>query len=188
MMLVKDPKRKDIINVLDKISQKITPMDNLLIYFAGNGVCNEDSNIGYWLPSDARKDNKTTWIKNDTFVDYLKEIETKHTLLIVDACFRGKSFRPQSTFVDMNYLIERRYEKHSRKVITSGILSGVSKRNKFPRYLISTISNNSDRYLSAEQLFRRIKAEVKNKFDLNPMYGELTNVGDEGGDFIFIRK
>ena len=87
IQFIKDAKREDIIKSLDNLSRKMTPNDNLLIFYAGHGWWDPDANNGYWLPSDARRDSKTEWFRNSSLVDYLQEIKSKHTLLIADACF-----------------------------------------------------------------------------------------------------
>jgi len=186
--LIKDPRREDIINCLDKLSQEITPQDNLLIFYAGHGWWDEEANIGYWLPSNAKRNSKAAWFRNSTLVDYLKEVNCRHTLLITDACFGGAIFKTRSAFNDAPKAIERLYELPSRKAMTSGTLTEVPDRSAFVRYLINRLSNNLEKYLSAEQLFTSFRIPVINNSDVVPQFGEIKDVGDEGGDFIFILR
>ncbi|KKL56462.1 hypothetical protein LCGC14_2245180, partial [marine sediment metagenome] len=186
--LLKNAKRGDIILALDYLANKLTPDDNLLIFYAGHGWWDETANIGYWLPSDAAQTNKTAWFRNSTLCDYLKEIKSKHTLLIADACFGGSIFKSRSVFYDADKAINKLYELSSRKAMTSGTLTEVPDRSAFTRYLIERLSENTDKYLSSEQLFSSFRMAVINNSDAIPQYGEIRNVGDEGGDFIFLRK
>jgi len=48
--------------------------------------------------------------------------------------------------------------------------------------------NNIEKYLSSEQLFGSFRIAVINNSDAIPQYGEIRNVGDQGGDVIFIKK
>jgi hypothetical protein len=188
VMLRTDATRESIIKSLDYLSDKITPEDNLLIFYAGHGHWDEDANIGYWLPSDAEKDNKADWFRNSTLVDYLKEVKSKHTLLITDACFGG-SILKRDPFNDASKAIEKLYERRSRRAMTSGTFNEqVPDRSAFLQFLINRLGNNLEKYLSADELFNSLRTAVINNSEVVPQYDVIQNVGDEGGDFIFIRK
>ncbi|MBN2212876.1 MAG: caspase family protein [Bacteroidales bacterium] len=188
VILIKNASRNEIINALDELSGIITPADNLLIFYAGHGWWDEKANIGYWLPADASKDSKAEWFRNSTLCDYLKEINSKHTLLIADACFAGGIFKTRKAFQDAPVAINKLYELPSRKAMTSGTLTEVPDRSAFVRFLVERLENNEEKYLSSEQLFSSFRIAVINNSDVVPQYGEIQGVGDEGGDFIFIRK
>jgi len=143
--------------------------------------------VGYWLPRDASKDNPVNWIPNTDLTNYLGAIKTKHTLLIADACFSGGIFKTRSAF-STSYAIEMLYQLNSRKAITSGTLTEVPVRSVFFQYFIKNLRENSVEYLSSEELFSKMRMAVINNSENVPQYGTIQNVGDEGGDFIFIRK
>ena len=84
--------------------------------------------------------------------------------------------------------IQLLYEMKSRKAMTSGTLTQVPDRSAFVKYLINRLAENQERYISSEQLFASFRIAVINNSDVVPQYGEIRNVGDEGGDFIFIKK
>jgi hypothetical protein len=140
------------------------------------------------LPSDAKQTNKAAWFRNSTLCDYLKEINSKHTLLIADACFGGSIFKTRTPFPDAPRAINRLYELKSRKAMTSGTLTQVPDRSAFTKYLLDRLAENNEKYLTSEQLFSSFRMAVINNSDVVPQYGEIYNVGDEGGDFVFIRK
>lgn len=188
VMLLKDPKRNDIIYALDFLANKVTPNDNVLIFYAGHGHWNERANVGYWLPSDAYLSTTANWFRNSALVDYLRVINSKHTLLITDACFAGSIFKSRSGFPNQDRAYEVLYELTSRKAMTSGTLTEVPDRSSFTRYLIERLNQNEETYLSSEQLFSSFRIAVINNSDALPQYGEIQNVGDEGGDFIFLKK
>ena len=188
VVLLKDATRSDLIEGLDKISRTITKEDNLIIFYAGHGWWDEAANTGFWLPSDADSEVKTNWFRNSALVDYLKEIDSKHTLLITDACFGGSIFKTRSGFPNRDKAYEKLYNLQSRKAMTSGTLTEVPDRSSFTKYLIERLIENEEEYLSSEQLFSSFRIAVINNSDAIPQYGEIGNVGDEGGDFIFIRR
>ncbi len=185
---IKDATREDIINSLDELAKKVTPEDNVLIFYAGHGWWDEEANIGYWLPTDARQNSKAAWFGNSRLVDYLKAVNSKHTLLIADACFGGAIFKTREAFPDAQKAINKLYELPSRKAMTSGNFTEVPDRSAFIGFLVERLIKNTEKYLSSEQLFSSFRIAVINNSDVVPMYGEIRNVGDQGGDFIFIKK
>jgi hypothetical protein len=188
IQFLRDAKREEIIYALDELSRRVTPDDNLLIYYTGHGQYDENANIGYWLPSNARRLSTADWFGNSQLVDFIKRIESKHTLLIADACFSGSIFKTKSAFSDVPAAVEKLYELPSRKAMTSGTLTEVPDKSPFAKYLVERLTKNEDQYYSAEQLFSSLRIAVINNSDAIPQYGEIRNVGDQGGDFIFIRK
>jgi hypothetical protein len=171
--LLENATREDIIMALDDLARKVTPNDNLLIFYAGHGWYDENANIGYWLPADARQGSKAAWFSNSRLVDYLKEVKSKHTLLIADACFTGSIFKTRSAFVDADKAIQKLYELPSRKAMTSGTLTEVPDRSSFMNYLCDKLRKNREEYLSSEQLFSSIRIAVINNSDAIPQYGEM---------------
>jgi hypothetical protein len=188
IILLKNPTSEQLIIALDELAHKITIDDNLLIFYAGHGWFDEKANIGYWLPSDAKQANKAAWFRNSTLCDYLREIDSKHTLLIADACFGGSIFKTRAAFPDANKAINMIYELKSRKAMTSGTLTEVPDRSAFVKYLLERLDENTEKYLTSEQLFSSFRMAVINNSNVVPQYGEIYNVGDEGGDFVFIKK
>jgi len=189
MVLMKNPNRTDIIIAMDELSRKITDQDNLLIFYAGHGYWDEKTGIGYWLPADAARNNTANWFRNSTLRDFIGSIQSKHTLLIADACFSGSIFKTRSAFFGDDRGIHKLHELPSRKAMTSGALKEeVPDKSVFVKYLIRELKNNQEKYLPSEELFSNFKSAVLNNSPNVPQYGTIQNVGDEGGDFIFIRK
>ena len=185
---LKNATMADIVNALDYFARIVLPNDNFLIFFAGHGVWDQTSEIGYWLPSDAQKNSKLAWFRNSTLRDYLREIKSKHTLLISDACFGGSIFKTRTAFLDAPLAINKLYELPSRKAMTSGTLTEVPDQSAFLKYMINRLLDNKEKYLSSEQLFTSFRIAVINNSNVIPQFGVITDVGDEGGDFIFILK
>jgi Caspase domain len=186
--VLENPTRDEIINSFDELSRKLTENDNLLVFYAGHGWWDKDANIGYWLPSDADKESKARWVRNSTVQDYLKEIKAKHMLLVTDACFSGSIFNARSFNTETTVAIKKLYELPSRKAMTSGSLTEVPDESIFVKYFIDRLNKNEDPFISAEQLFSSFRIAVINNSDVLPQYGVIKNVGDEGGDFIFILR
>jgi uncharacterized caspase-like protein len=187
VILLKNETKAKIIGTLHELRSKITPADNLLIFYAGHGYWDEGMGVGYWFPRDAEKNNPVNWIPNTDLTNYIEAIKTKHTLLIADACFSGAIFKTRAVF-SATYAIEMLYQLDSRKAITSGNMKEVPDKSVFFQYLLKSLKENTNEYLPSEELFSKIRIAVMNNSETVPQYGTIQNVGDEGGDFIFIKR
>ena len=188
VIFLKNATRSTTIDAFDEISSKLNSEDNLLIFYAGHGYWNEEKGTGYWLPIDAKKGKTSNWLRNSTIQGYLDEIPAKHTLLIADACFGGGIFKTRKAFNDAPNAIENLYKLKSRKGITSGMLNEVPDRSVFMKYLTKRLEENNIKYISSLELFTQFRVAVMNNSNNTPQYGTIHNTGDEGGDFIFIKK
>jgi hypothetical protein len=187
IIFMKNPTKGDIIGRLHKMRDVLTDEDNLLIYYAGHGKWDADMSIGYWFPRDASPDNPVNWLPNTDLTNYLNVLKSKHTLLIADACFSGGIFKSRAAFNNV-MSIEKLYKLTSRKAITSGSLEEVPDKSVFIEYVIKRLDENNRKYMPSEQLYSSMKEAVMNNSDNIPLYGTIQNVGDEGGDFVFIRR
>jgi tetratricopeptide (TPR) repeat protein len=187
---LKNPTRDQLFEALELLSKKVKNIDNLLIFYAGHGFWDEARNQGYWFPSDARRQNRSTWLTNADLKEYISAIKSKHTLLISDACFSGGIFKSRSVMAGASRAVKELYELPSRKAMTSGTLKEVPDQSVFIQYLVKRLQQNTEKYLSAEQLYSTLRIAVINNSANGqvPQFGEIKESGDEGGDFIFIKK
>jgi len=72
--------------------------------------------------------------------------------------------------------------------MTSGTLQEVPDKSVFLLYLNKRLKENTQLYLSAEELFSSFKIAILNNSPNVPQYGEIKDTGDEGGDFVFVKK
>jgi len=186
--LLTNATNSEMIAALDYFVGEVGPSDNFLIFYAGHGSWSTVSETGFWLPSNALRNSRLNWFRNSALRDYIREINSKHTLLITDACFGGSIFKSRGLFLDAPLAINKLYELTSRKAMTSGMLTEVPDQSAFLKYMISRLNENSERYLSSEQLFSSFRIAVINNSNVVPQFGEIKDVGDEGGDFIFILR
>ena len=187
--VLQSPTRRDIVIALDNLAKKVTDLDNVLIFYAGHGHYEDDNDIGYWLPKDAEVSNSSNWLYNDQLVAGLRKIKSLHTLLITDACFSGSIFKSRSvSFLGASEVIKKKYQLPSRKAMTSGTLKTVPNKSVFIKYLVDRLEKNKEKYYSTSTLYQEIEQPVGNNSNSLPQFGVIQNVGDEGGDFIFIRK
>uniref|UniRef100_UPI0040497B22 caspase family protein n=1 Tax=Fulvivirga sp. TaxID=1931237 RepID=UPI0040497B22 len=186
---LKNPTRSNLIDAFDKLANTVKERDNLLIFYAGHGIWDDQLNQGFWLPSDASKVSKSQWLSNGTIRDYIRAIKSKHTLLIADACFGGSILKERAVSMNGKAMLEM-YKRPSRKAMTSGALSTVPDQSVFIKYLVKNLAYNQAPLLSTEQVFSDFKFSVINNSETGqvPQYGAISLAGDEGGDFIFLKR
>jgi caspase domain-containing protein/WD40 domain-containing protein/glucodextranase-like protein len=192
---LKNPDRRTILNALDQMTEKLKPEDNLLIFYAGHGLWDEQRKQGYWLPRDAMRDRRADWISNSDLRDAIRGIKARHILLISDACFAGGIFQSREAFGAASSAFAELENLASRTAMTSGARTTVPDRSVFMEYLLRRLKENTEERLPALELFNKIRLPVinnspaqKDGFRPTPLYGTIHEVGDEGGDFIFVRR
>jgi hypothetical protein len=188
--LLENPTRNELIQALDKLAHEVKDSDNLLIFYAGHGLWDDQLKKGFWIPADASIDNRANWFSNSDLRDYMGGIRSRHTLLISDACFSGGIFKTREVFTSITPATVELYKLPSRKAMTSGAMTTVPDKSVFIEFLLKRLNENTSPVLSAEQLFASFKIAVINNSPTKqvPQFGEIRETGDEGGDFLFIRK
>lgn len=177
--------RENILETFESLQDKVGPNDNLLIYYAGHGFYDPQSQLGYWVPVGARLNKIPDFIRNSTIHDYLRTINSKNTLLIADACYAGSLFANSR-----GEIIEG---KRSRWAFTSGDIEKVwdgqpGENSPFARYLIRYLTNNRKSSLGADEVIKNVRQVVERNTAQTPQGSPLRHVGDEGGQFRFYRK
>ena len=186
--LLTKPTRSQFLKELDRLAEELGNDDNLLIFYAGHGYWDDFKNIGYWMPSDAVVGDHSTWIRNSTIKEYINVIKTKQTLLIADACFSGSIFKTRALQAEKVVAYQKIYDLPGRKGMTSGTLKEVPDVSVFLKTMLKRLKNNDDKYLSSSGLFNSLRAAVLNNSPNIPQFGTIQGSGDEGGEFIFIKR
>jgi WD40 repeat protein len=188
--------RVNIIKEMEWLVDNVKPTDNLLIFYSGHGEYNESLKKGYWVPVDALNKSTSSYISNSDIQTFLGGIKSKHTLLISDACFSGDIFRGDSKtmpFEESDKYYAKVNNIISRKAMTSGGIEpvldgGQNGHSIFSYYLLKILDNNDKKYLVSSQLYEGIKIPVINNSEQSPLFSAIKNAGDEGGEFIFLKK
>jgi hypothetical protein len=188
--------REAIINQMEWFVSNVRPEDNLFIYYSGHGEYRQELNKGYWVPVDANTSSTSKYISNSDIQTFLGGIRSKHTLLVSDACFSGDIFRGSTVMVpfeDSEKYYKEVHQLPSRKAITSGGIEPVMDGGRdghsvFAYYFLKVLDNNNHKYMDAGQLYDKLKVPVTNNSDQSPKFSPIKNSGDEGGQFVFIKK
>lgn len=184
-----NPAVNDFKKKFAELTDVIQPDDNLIIFYAGHGIWVNKEKKGYWLLTDALRNDVNTWLPNKTVLEMIAKIPSRHTLLITDACFSGSVFRTRGLGADAPPALREMSEKVSRVAITSGNDTEVPDESVFMKYLIKALYENKEKYLAAQKMFiNQIIEAVMAETKTEPRYGTLELAGHIGGDYIFIHK
>lgn len=180
--------RSNIYNSLRSLIEKISPQDNLIVYFSGHGYFDDLLNEGYWIPADAHLSSSGDYISNTEILKILGNINSQHTFLVADACFSG------ALFADARRGYTENVEKfRSRWGLTSGRLEVVSDgetgtNSPFAKKFIEYLTVNEKPKFAVSELIQFVKTQVAEDNHQTPIGNPLKSLGDEGGEFVFYLK
>jgi tetratricopeptide (TPR) repeat protein len=184
-----NPSTNDFKKKFIELNEMIRPEDNLIIFYAGHGIWVDKEKKGYWLLTDAKRNDVNSWLPNKLVLEMIASLPARHTLLITDACFSGSVFKTRSIGTDAPPAVREMSEKISRVAITSGNDTEVPDQSVFMKYLIKALNENKEKYLTAQKMFiTQIIEAVMTESKTEPRYGTLELAGHVGGDFIFTKK
>ena len=191
--LLIDATRSDILMALSRLRKKLTERDNLLIYYAGHGWLDKAADEGYWLPSNATRDNEVNWISNANITSTIRAMEAKHVMIVADSCYSGKLVRGIHIKRKTPDYLTRISQKKGRVVLSSGGLEpvadsgGKGEHSVFASAFIRALRENHE-VMDGTELFTRIRRAVMLNSDQTPEYADIRKAGHDGGNFLFVRQ
>ncbi len=196
VVLLLDATRSDIFTAFSKLRRKLKAGDNLLIYYAGHGVMDKQTQRGYWLPINAQRSIKSNWVANEDITSELKAIAAKHVLIVADSCYSGTLTRSldlgSMRVGGLEEWVERMARRRSRTVLTSGGLepvmdSGGGGHSVFAGAFLKSLEENKV-IIDMDSLFETIRRRVILNADQTPIYSDIRFAGHDDGDFIFVPR
>lgn len=189
MVTLFNPTRAEFRQKFQSVNEQLHPEDNIIIFYAGHGIWVDTEKKGYWLLTDAQRDDLNSWMSNKEVLDMIADLPARNTLLITDACFSGSVFKTRGLGEDASAPFVAMDNKISRVAITSGNDTEVPDESIFMKHLIKALSQNKEKYLTAQKMFvNQIIEAVMAESDTEPRYGTLESAGHVGGDYIFTRN
>jgi len=164
---------------------KVTPEDNVIIYFSGHGEYDEVFDEGYWIPINAKLGAHEDFVPNSKIKNILEAIKSKHIFLIADSCFSGSLF----TQFKSTAVAERLENAPSRWGLTAGrnevVSDGqVGDHSPFADSLLYHLKNNKAP-LGVATLCNRVIENVVAAAEQTPRGEPLKVKGHRGGQFFF---
>lgn len=167
---------------------KITPKDNLVVYFSGHGEYDSLISEGYWIPIEAHQGSLDEYFSNDKVRRYLGSINSHHTFLIADSCFSGALFE-EGTGKSGGSRSERDPSRWGltagRKEIVSDGKPGM--HSPFADALLYRLRNNEGS-LGVQKLCADVLEQVEADAFQTPIGEPLRVQGHKNGQFYFHPK
>jgi hypothetical protein len=167
-----------------------------LIYYAGHGNLDRETDTGFWQPVDAEVDNDANWMSTTTLSRYLKAMTAKHIMVVADSCYSGTLLRAAPTTVrsgmERTTYLTRMATKRARTVLTAGGLEpvldgGGGGHSVFAKAFLDALRANTD-VIDGQALFGELKRPVILNSEQTPQYSDIRGAGHDGGDFLFVRR
>jgi len=196
VVLLLDATRSDLFTAFAKLRGKLKTSDNLMIYYAGHGIIDKQTQRGYWLPVNAQRSIKSNWVANEDITSELKAIAAKHVLIVADSCYSGTLTRSLDVGTmrvgGLAEWVERMAQRRSRTALTSGGLepvldSGGGGHSVFAQAFLRALSENK-MIIDMDSLFETIRRRVVLNADQTPIYSDIRFSGHDDGDFIFVPR
>ncbi len=181
--------KKEIYISFNTLKSYIEPDDNLIIFYAGHGSMNPQTNRGYWIPYDGTSDT-STWIENSVIKDLIQDLTTKHIWLIADSCFSG-TFLTNTRNITEELTYQVLDSKKSRWMLSSGSEEKVSdgipnKHSPFSKYLIHCLKYNTNQFTCVSEIITYVKSLTLNHSKQTPRGAFIDNVGHAEGEMVLI--
>ncbi len=201
--LLTNATRHEMITALTEVTESLSGRDNLLLYYAGHGSLEGQSQSGWWHPVDAELNNTANWVSTKHEVSaVLNRSPAKQILVVADSCYAGALSElaqppPGAPPIGPDHVAQIRdlLSRRSRLALTSGGLSpvldqGDGRHSVFSKALLEVLGGNS-RIAEISRMFGQIQTRVVAEaarfgVEQGPQLAPIAQAGDEGGDFFFV--
>ena len=196
VITVPNANREQIFNALINLKKITTDKDYVLIYYTGHGdyVKTVAKTESYWIPVNGKKEMDFNWINVSDVENYFQDIEAHHLLVMVDSCYfpnltkGGNKTNKNPKEAHYNKI----FNKRSRVIVTAGLheevidTAGKNSISIFAKTFIRELNNNKN-IIPITKIYNQIK-EAHTDFDQSPTKREFQDWGDQGGEFLFVKK
>ncbi len=186
--------KSNIYKALRKLAEETEDGDSVLIYYAGHGDLDKVYNDGWWIPSDAKGGDPLSYLDNVQVQKSMRSMKARHVLLVSDSCYSGTLFgttRALPPVIDNKHYLGL-YNDRSRWGLTSGNREPVAdlgggKHSIFANQLLKELRRSDRAFFSIRDVYTRIAPVIANNSEQHPICRPIQGVGDEGGEFVFVR-
>jgi uncharacterized caspase-like protein len=190
--LLKNASKADIVRAVAALARETSPADAVLVYYAGHGYLMDDTEMGYWIPSDGSVKTAAQWISNRDIATLLRAIPARQVLLVSDSCFSGTLVKEQN-FRSGKISTTEVLRKRSVLVLSSGGEEPVSDEGKgghsvFAWHFLQSL-RQLDAIVPGFRLYQVVRREVSRDYPQEPQYGAVGVAGHEqGSEYLFERQ
>jgi uncharacterized caspase-like protein len=165
-------------------------VNSILIWYAGHGKFINES--GYWIPTDAKRDDEFTYFNINALKASLQSYSNyvTHTLVITDACESGPSFYQamRSTPEEKSCADWQATKFKSSQVFSSAGYELAVDNSQFTRTFATSLANNPNACIPIENIVSLVTNAVVAQNQQSPKFGKIAGLEDEDGTFFFISK
>ena len=189
-----DPTRDEILKALEQYESKLPDNANLLVFYAGHGQHDRETDKGYWLPVDAKLETRNHWIIADEMTSDVKAVPARHVLVVSDSCYSGmltRSITPTNMPFQSERYLETMLAASSRNLMASGADepvadAGAPGHSAFTYALLQGLDRTDKGGFTAQDLFvNYVQEKVVIATGQKPQYKPLDPTS--AGDFVFFR-
>gem|GEM_PF-3735238 len=172
--------RKETLTAVSTRIDQLTSNDNLVIFYGGHGYFVGSTNMAYWVPLNAEVE--FDYISNADIKNLIAGCKAHHILIMADACFSG------AMRGGLEAPAKYEYKFNSRQLLTSGGSEPVPGKSVYVEMLLKSLTDNTNKYLSARQLYGLIFTGINAQTGTEPTLRDMQVAGSEGGQFYFKKK
>jgi WD40 repeat protein len=185
---------ENILKNFDELLDRVKPADRVLIYYCGHTEMDPKLDRGYWLPFDAEANRRSSYLDNNTIIDYIRNISCKDLLLIVDGVFSGALFESGRGSTAQSYT------EPSAGVSRWGFVSGQDKGivgdgpparfSPFADSILEVLKRNTEPQLGIEEIAEQVTKSMMSRVSARqtPAFGPLWGAGHGEGEYVFRLK
>lgn len=188
--VIENADRKGIVDALNDLIRNTDRDDSVMVMYAGHGYLDEDTQAGYWIPTDADQTSPDKWISNDTIARALANIPAKQVMLVSDSCYSGTLTKEGKITETIGVSRAQTLTRRSVLALSSGgdepvSDEGYDNHSIFAWNMIRSLKGMQGE-TSGQQLHAVIKSAVTKEFPQEPQYGTVVSAGHvEGGEYLF---
>jgi len=193
LLLNEEATRKQILRALRALMKEVKAPDSIIIYYAGHGHIDKDTQLGAWVPTDGETEDTDLYIPNSTLRDFFQVAKAQHVFFISDACFSGSLLQERRSATEEMVLTELA-ARPSRWVMCSGrhdeaVADGPrGGHSPFAKAIIDELTYNQKQGLNAAALAQNVQLQSKQYYkDQLSDYGPVFNTGDMRGQLVLWR-
>ena len=198
---IEKPTLVNILTYLDRYLKNLTEKDNLLVFFSGHSIEDEDGET-YWIPIDGQKKSKMTWLGhtalcNDVFAS--PDFKVKSLCIMADSPFSNKLIRQKPislTPFDLRYpeKLKEKAENKSREVLSFGDQHWPGTKNTeglglFAYYIRKALTENELEVIDLENLIfnENVIFPVTKIAGTKLVHGRIRTSMDREGQFVITK-
>ncbi len=189
-------KRNQSLQALDKFFRielrdliKQQQVNSVMIWFAGHGKFLHGS--GYWIPSDARKNEEASYFPISNLRGYLENYgaQLKHILIVSDACESGDAFKISGqSAIALGSCSDTKARESASVVFSSTASEKASDNSVFAKSFASALQGNSASCISLSDISVLVSDAVEKNQRQTTSLGLIKGLPNDGGTFLFMKS